>query len=69
MRNDYTCKDVFVGIDVHKKSYSVYCVCDHEKVKSWSMGFYAQRPSMFPAVKTWSLATFLFLSIDFCRLR
>ncbi len=37
MRTDYTGKDVFVGIDVHKKSYTVYCVCDREKVKSWSM--------------------------------
>lgn len=37
MRTDYMGKDVFVGIDVHKKSYSVYCIVDREKVKSWSM--------------------------------
>jgi transposase len=37
MRNDYIGKDVYVGIDVHKKSYSVYCICDRVKVKSWSM--------------------------------
>lgn len=37
MRTDYMGKDVFVGIDVHKKSYSVYCICDRVKVKSWTM--------------------------------
>ena len=37
MKRDYTNKTVFVGIDVHKKSYSVYCICDRAKVKSWSM--------------------------------
>lgn len=37
MQYDYTGKDVYVGIDVHKKSYSVYCLCNREKVKSWSM--------------------------------
>ena len=37
MQYDYTGKDVYVGIDVHKKSYSVYCMCNREKVKSWSM--------------------------------
>jgi transposase len=37
MKNDYTGKVVFVGIDVHKKSYSVYCICDRVRVKNWSM--------------------------------
>lgn len=37
MQYDYNGKDVYVGIDVHKKSYSVYCICNREKVKSWSM--------------------------------
>lgn len=37
MRTDYMGKDVFVGIDVHKKSYTVYSICDREKIKSWSM--------------------------------
>lgn len=36
MRTDYMGKDVFVGIDVHKKSYSIYCICDRERVKSWT---------------------------------
>ena len=34
---DYIGKDVFVGIDVHKKSYTVYCISNGAKVKSWSM--------------------------------
>jgi transposase len=37
MQTDYMGKDIFVGIDVHKKSYSVYCICNREKIKSWSM--------------------------------
>lgn len=37
MKYDYTGKTVFVGIDVHKKSYSIYCVFERVKVKSWSM--------------------------------
>lgn len=37
MERDYRGKDVFVGIDVHKKSYAIYCVCDGERVKNWSM--------------------------------
>lgn len=37
MQNNYSGKDVYVGIDVHKKSYSVYCICERQKVKSWSM--------------------------------
>jgi transposase len=38
MQNDYSGKDVYVGIDVHKKCYSVYCIGDRQKVKNWSMG-------------------------------
>lgn len=38
MERNYIGKTVFVGIDVHKKSYAVYCICDSEKIKSWSMG-------------------------------
>jgi len=37
MERNYIGKTVFVGIDVHKKSYSVYCICERTKVKSWSM--------------------------------
>lgn len=37
MKRDYTNKTLFVGIDVHKKSYTIYCICGREKVKSWSM--------------------------------
>lgn len=37
MERDYRGKVVYVGIDVHKKSYTVYCVCDGERVKSWIM--------------------------------
>lgn len=37
MQTDYIGKDVYVGIDVHKKSYSIYCICNREKIKSWSM--------------------------------
>jgi transposase len=31
---DYTGKTVFAGIDVHKKTYSVTCICEDIKVKS-----------------------------------
>ena len=37
MQRDYRGKDVYVGIDVHKKSYVVYSICEREKVKSWTM--------------------------------
>ena len=37
MEYDYKGKQVYVGIDVHKKSYSVYCICNREKAKSWTM--------------------------------
>ena len=37
MKDNYTGKEVYIGIDVHKKTYSVCCYCDGEKVKSWSM--------------------------------
>jgi transposase len=30
---DYTGKTVFVGVDVHKKTYSVTCICEGEVVK------------------------------------
>ena len=30
---DYTEKTVFIGIDVHKKTYSVTCICNKEVVK------------------------------------
>lgn len=35
--SDYNGKEVYVGIDVHKQSFSIYCVCEKEKIKSWSM--------------------------------
>ncbi|WP_133127995.1 hypothetical protein [Legionella nagasakiensis] len=38
MEGGYTNKVGFIGIDVHKKSYSVYCVCEGARVKSWNMG-------------------------------
>lgn len=34
---DYNGKTVYVGIDVHKKTYSVACVCDGVVVKKMSM--------------------------------
>lgn len=37
MKRDYTNKLVYVGIDVHKKTYTIYCICEGEKVKSWTM--------------------------------
>jgi transposase len=33
---DYTGKKVFVGIDVHKKTYAVVCNCDGRLVKKWT---------------------------------
>ena len=36
-RPDYTGKVVFIGVDVHKKTYSVVAVCDGELVKRDSM--------------------------------
>lgn len=33
----YTAKPVFVGIDVHKKSYTVHCICEGVTVKHWTM--------------------------------
>jgi transposase len=33
MKNDYTGKTIFVGIDVHKKTYAVTAICDNEIVK------------------------------------
>jgi transposase len=43
MKRDYTNKTVFVGIDVHKKTYTVYCICEREKVKSWTMSADSQQ--------------------------
>jgi len=37
MQYNYTNKTVFMGIDVHKKSYSIACVCEQMIVKQWSM--------------------------------
>jgi transposase len=37
MKYDYTGKTVFVGIDVHKKTYAIHCISEKQKVKSWSM--------------------------------
>jgi transposase len=34
---DYSGKTVYVGIDVHKKTYAVTCVCEGEVVKQGSM--------------------------------
>jgi len=31
--NDYTDKTVFIGIDVHKKTYAITCICEGEIVK------------------------------------
>ena len=33
----YTGKKVFIGIDVHRKSYSVTAICDELVVKRWRM--------------------------------
>ena len=35
-KRDYSGKSVFVGIDVHKKSYVVAACCDGEVVKKWT---------------------------------
>jgi transposase len=37
MNKDYSGKTIFIGIDVHKKTYSVYCVLESQKLKSWTM--------------------------------
>jgi len=37
MKYDYTGKTVYVGIDVHKKTYAIHCISGGEKVKSWTM--------------------------------
>lgn len=36
-KRDYKGKKVFVGIDVHKKTYAVAATCEGVLVKSWSM--------------------------------
>lgn len=43
MKYDYTGKTVFVGIDVHKKTYAIHCISGKQKVKSWSMEANPQR--------------------------
>lgn len=35
-KHDYSGKSVFVGIDVHKKSYVIAACCDGEIVKKWT---------------------------------
>ena len=35
-KRDYSGKSVFVGIDVHKKSYVIAACCDGEVVKKWT---------------------------------
>ena len=34
---DYQGKKVFVGIDVHKRTYSLAAICEDVVVKKWSM--------------------------------
>lgn len=34
---DYEGKKVFIGIDVHKRTYSIVAVCEEVIVKRWSM--------------------------------
>jgi len=41
-KHDYTGKKIFVGIDVHKKTYSVSVVCDNELVKRDTMPAYPE---------------------------
>ena len=33
---DYSGKEVFVGIDVHKKTYAIAVTCERKIVKKWS---------------------------------
>lgn len=35
--NDYTGKKVYVGIDVHKKTYSITCICENNVIKQATM--------------------------------
>lgn len=44
MKMNYAGKDVYLGIDVHKKKYVIAARCDGESVKSWSQ---AARPQQF----------------------
>ncbi len=37
MKIDYTDKTLYIGIDVHKKTYVLHCICDKSFVKKWSM--------------------------------
>ena len=40
---NYTGKTVYVGIDVHKKTYSVVCICENEIVKRDSLAASSER--------------------------
>lgn len=40
---DYNGKKIFVGIDVHKKTYSISVVCDNELIKRDTMPAYPER--------------------------
>lgn len=44
---DYTDKTVYVGIDVHKKTYAVTCTCEGTVVKRASMGAEAEKLEHF----------------------
>lgn len=60
MTRDYINKTVYVGIDVHKKTYSVYCISEGEKVKSWRMEANTQKlieqlKSYFSGAKIYSV--------------
>ncbi len=60
MRNDYIGKIVYVGIDVHKKTYAIHCISEGERVKSWSMEsnpkqLIAQLKNFFPGARLYSV--------------
>jgi len=42
-KRDYTGKKIFVGIDVHKKTYSVSVVCDNDLIKRDTMPAHPKR--------------------------
>lgn len=42
-RHDYKGKTIFIGIDVHKKTYSVSAVCDNQLVKRDTMPAYPNK--------------------------
>jgi len=60
MRINYTNKEVFVGIDVHKKRYVAAAYCDQVVVKKWSTAaspadFVKQLNKFFPGAKIFSV--------------